>query len=271
MRKQIILVGLILVMCGLTFSASAPLALDEEADVSITADASPEVVVTGSNVTYILTIANEGPGVARGVVATDVLPDETTFVSCDATGGGICGGLGNNRTVTFNAIMPDAFETVTLVAVVNCQEPDGDEIGNTASVRSSTPDPDADEDDNETVFITTSNPPPVIAGEKATPSALWPPNHRMVDIRVDYTVIDNCGPIRIDLDVASNEAIDATGDGHTSPDWEVVDEHHVRLRAERAGNQWGRLYTIAITATDSANQSVTQTVAVQVPHHRLRQ
>src|SRR5439155_16532562 len=96
----------------------------------------------------------------------------------------------------------------------------------------------------------------------------WPPNHKMVDITVDYRVLDNCGPVRLALNVASNEAIDGTGDGHTAPDWQVADEHHVQLRAERAGNGSGRVYTIGITAVDSANQSATQSVTVRVPHDR---
>src|SRR5689334_6007828 len=36
------------------------------------------------------------------------------------------------------------------------------------------------------------------------------------------------------LSVSSNEPTDGPGDGHTAPDWEVVDAHHVLLRAERA-------------------------------------
>ena len=43
--------------------------------------------------------------------------------------------------------------------------------------------------------------------------------------------------------------MDGTGDGDTSPDWEVIDAHHVLLRAERAGNGSGRIYTITVTVT----------------------
>ena len=137
-------------------------------------------------------------------------------------------------------------------------------------MRSSTPDPDADEDENEAVSITASNPPPQIVGERASPSVLWPPNHKLVDVTVDYRVLDNCGPVRVALEVASNEAINGTGDGNTEPDWQVADEHHVQLRAERAGNGTGRIYTIGITVVDSANQTATQSVAVSVPHDRSR-
>jgi uncharacterized repeat protein (TIGR01451 family) len=270
MMKRLATIAGVLLLYGVTFSATQAVGLDDEAELSIGVDASPETVVTGSYVTYTVTVGNEGPGIASGVVVTDVLPDETTFVSCQATGSGICGGTGNDRNVTFNSMMPESTETITLVALVNCEQPDGAEIGNTASVRSSTPDPEADEDESETAFITASNPPPIITGEKATPSALWPPSHKMADIAIDYQVIDNCGPIRLELSVSSNESIDGAGDGHTAPDWQVVDAHHVRVRSERSGNLTGRIYTIAITAVDSADQATTQTVTVGVPHNRSR-
>jgi len=57
-----------------------------------------------------------------------------------------------------------------------------------------------------------------------------------------------------------------TGDGDTSPDWEIVDAHHVRLRAERSGAGSGRIYTITITATDSRGNVSSQIVSVSVAH-----
>jgi hypothetical protein len=58
------------------------------------------------------------------------------------------------------------------------------------------------------------------------------------------------------------------GDGDTGPDWEVVGPNAVRLRAERSARGSGRVYTITITATDSAGNASTQTVNVTVPHNR---
>ena len=109
-------------------------------------------------------------------------------------------------------------------------------------------------------------PAPVISETSATRALLWPPNHRMVDVRVDYTVTDPC-PNTCVLTVSSDEPVNDIGDGNTSPDWEVIDAHHVRLRAERAGPGDGRTYTINITCTNDTNQlSSTKTVTVLVPH-----
>jgi hypothetical protein len=88
----------------------------------------------------------------------------------------------------------------------------------------------------------------------------------MVDVVVNYTVTDNCGIDTCTLSVASNEPVDGTGDGDTSPDWLIIDPHHVQLRAERAGTGTGRVYTITITCADSANNNTVRTTQVTVPH-----
>ena len=94
---------------------------------------------------------------------------------------------------------------------------------------------------------------------------LGPPNHKLVNVTVDYEVISACS-VTCTLSVSSNEPVDGTGDGDTSPDWIVFDAHHVQLRAERAGKGNDRVYTITITCTDDAGNSSSQTVTVTVPH-----
>jgi hypothetical protein len=110
---------------------------------------------------------------------------------------------------------------------------------------------------------------PLISNASASPSSLWPPNHKMEDVAINYTTADNCTPsgsIVCTLSVTSNEPVEGGGDGDTSPDWEVIDAHNVRLRAERSGGGNGRIYTITIRCTDAAGNVTTQTVTVTVPH-----
>ena len=241
------------------------------ADLSITKTASPDPVTTGDDLTYTVTVTNNGPDPATSVTVTDNLPPETTFVSCSSTGGGVCGGSGNNRTVTFALLPSGASETITFVANVNCSVADGTVISNTATVSSSTPDPDPN-NDSSTATATASNPPPTITNATADPSSLWPPNHRMVNVTVSYDVTDNCPlpPNSCTLSVTSNEPVLGHGSGHTSPDWIVVDDHHVLLRAEREGGGNGRIYTITITCTDSGGNSSTEEVEVTVRHDQGR-
>lgn len=238
---------------------------DDEAYLLINTDVSPDVVVSGSNVTYTVSVTNEGTAPAAPFVVNDTLPAGTTFVSCHATGGGICGGSDNERTINFDTLAPESSATITLVATVECSLADGVELDNTATLHLLTPDPEDEEGENETMSILVSNPPPSITGVAASPATLSPPNHKMVSVTIGYNVTDNCGPVVTKLRVASNEPANGTGDGDTAPDWEVLDEHHVLLRAERSGNGSGRTYTVTITATDSANQSSSRQVSIKVP------
>ncbi|MDQ3804513.1 MAG: alpha-amylase family glycosyl hydrolase, partial [Acidobacteriota bacterium] len=96
---------------------------------------------------------------------------------------------------------------------------------------------------------------PALSGLSVSPSVLSTPNHKMVDVAVSYTAADDNGAVTCTLAVASNEPDDGAGDGDTAPDWEVLDEHHVRLRAERAGAGAGRVYTVKITCTDAAGNT----------------
>lgn len=110
------------------------------------------------------------------------------------------------------------------------------------------------------------NTPPNITSESANPALLWPPNHTMRDVNVNYTAVDNCSS-NCTLTVTSNEPENGTGDGDTAPDWEVIDPYHVRLRAERAAIGNGRMYTITVTCTDGAGNSTSKDVAVFVTHN----
>ncbi|MEN3333429.1 MAG: cyclomaltodextrinase / maltogenic alpha-amylase / neopullulanase, partial [Blastocatellia bacterium] len=124
--------------------------------------------------------------------------------------------------------------------------------------------------DNSNACMTTlnviDNTPPTISGIEVNPSVLWPPNHKMVNVTVNYTSADNCGATTCTLSVSSNEPVSGLGDGDTAPDWEIVDAHHVRLRAERSSSGSGRVYTITITCTDGGGNSTSRTVTVTVPH-----
>jgi uncharacterized repeat protein (TIGR01451 family) len=234
-------------------------------ELSITQTASPDPVLTGSNVTYTITIKNSHPEAAQSVTVTDILPAETTFVSCTATDGGICTGLNNMRAIKFAVLPGGATATIRLVANVNCPVANAVRIINTATVSSESPDSDPS-NNSSSAMVTTSNPPPVISNQSVNIQSLTPPNHKMRDVTVSYTVTDNCGPLSNRLSVTSNEPINGTGDGDTAPDWEIVDANHVRLRAERSGRGSGRVYTLTITSTDSAGNSSSKQVFVSVPH-----
>jgi hypothetical protein len=115
-----------------------------------------------------------------------------------------------------------------------------------------------------TVKDTTS---PQIGTVTATPSSLWPPNHKLVPIHVGVSATDNCSPVSCKIiSVASNEPTSGLGDGDQSPDWQITGALDVQLRAERSGNGNGRTYTITVQCSDSSGNTATKAVQVRVPH-----
>ena len=99
----------------------------------------------------------------------------------------------------------------------------------------------------------------------------------MVDVTVSYTSTDNCTAASCKLSVSVTEGGDRDGhdndhddddhgDGHGGQDWQIIDAHHVRLRAERSGHDGERIYTITITCRDGRGNTSTNTVKVRVPH-----
>jgi hypothetical protein len=112
------------------------------------------------------------------------------------------------------------------------------------------------------------NTPPQIQGLSVSQPSLWPPNHQMRDITLNYTTVDNCvSSLPVSVTITSNEPVNGTADGDTDPDWEVVDIHHIKLRAERASNGNGRIYTITVTVDDGCNPAVSRSTQVIVAHN----
>lgn len=238
--------------------------IPHEANLSITKGDAPDPVTTGGTLTYTLTVSNAGPDEAANVTVTDDLPSEVTFVSCSSTGSGTCGGFGNARTVSFASLASGATETITLTATVVCAVADGTTVSNTATVGSDTIDTDTS-DNSSTATTQASNPAPVVSAPVVDKATLWPANHQMVPVTVTYSASGNCGATACGLSVASNEPVNGSDDGNTAPDWQIVDEHHVLLRAERSGTGTGRIYTITVTCTDSAGNATVRAVDVTVP------
>jgi hypothetical protein len=107
--------------------------------------------------------------------------------------------------------------------------------------------------------------PPTIQSVTATPSNLWPDDHKMVDVTVAVVAVDNCdaAPVSRILGVTSNQAITGPGSGNTTPDYIINGDLTLQLRAERTQNE-DRTYTIQITTTDFSGNVSTATVVVTV-------
>ena len=111
--------------------------------------------------------------------------------------------------------------------------------------------------------------PPIIMNLNEDYEPLWPPNHQMVEVFIDYEIFDNC-PTTTEILISSNEPENGIGDGDQYPDWEVIDEHHVLLRAERSGKGNGREYYINIKVYDGSMNYAEEQVTILVPHNRKK-
>lgn len=105
-------------------------------NLALTKSVSPTAVRPGNNVTYTITVTNNGPAIANNVVVTDNLPAQVTFVSCSSTVGS-CGGSGNSRSLTVPLLALNGTATLTLVATVSPSAANGTVINNTATVTGS--------------------------------------------------------------------------------------------------------------------------------------
>ncbi len=116
------------------------------ADLAITKRSPHAFVTPGSTLTFSIIVRNKG-GIPAPVTVTDNLSGALTLTKCAATGNGVCGGSGNNVTVTFPQLAVGASEAVLLTAEVTGASV-GAVIFNTASISSPVPDPDMSANSN---------------------------------------------------------------------------------------------------------------------------
>jgi hypothetical protein len=109
---------------------------------------------------------------------------------------------------------------------------------------------------------------PSIAGAAPSTASLWPPTQKMVPVTIAVSASDvvDGEPVCTVTGVSSNEPVGGPGAGGTAPDWTVTGALSLNVRAERAGNGSGRVYTIAITCADRAGNTSTTTARVTVAH-----
>jgi uncharacterized repeat protein (TIGR01451 family) len=163
--------------------ASDVLHFEAAADLSITKSHVPEPVVAGTNLTYTITVRNNGPSTAPNVVVKDILPIEVNLISATPNIGS-CGGTAvpgdpaQPLTCDLGAMANAVVRTITVVVKVKPDTPAGTVIVNNASVASDAADPDNSDNivtsaatvaaDADLSITKTDSPDPVLAGAPLT-------------------------------------------------------------------------------------------------------
>jgi parallel beta-helix repeat protein len=124
-----------------------------------------------------------------------------------------------------------------------------------------------DSEPNE-VKITVDDTTPPEFTLAVSPTALWPPNKKMVMITPSWTVSDNCDatPDVSLVSVSMNES-ETRSNAHTGDDIQVGQDGTIYVRAER--NRTGdRIYTITYQAVDDSGNAAVRSATVTVPRKR---
>jgi uncharacterized repeat protein (TIGR01451 family) len=227
-------------------------------DLVLAKTSAAATAITGSDVSYTLTVQNTGLVPANNVRVVDLLPADLQLVSC--TSSGACGTSVGGPTLSFASLAGAASGTAAISARLSCAVGDGTVIVNRATASFALADP-TPADNAASAAITAVNPAPVVSGVSVDHPVLWPPNKKMYTVTVSYEATDNCAGTVCSLAVTSNE-------GSAGSDWQVIDAHTLLLRADRAGNGPGRTYSIAISCKDSGGAVAAEIATVVVPHNQ---
>jgi uncharacterized repeat protein (TIGR01451 family) len=90
-----------------------PIAVLVQNDLSVTVAANPDPADVRSNLTYTVTVVNSGPGVATGVMVTNLLPAEVNLLSV-ATSQGNSTSVGRVVTCNLGSLAGGGMATVTI-------------------------------------------------------------------------------------------------------------------------------------------------------------
>ncbi|MDQ6525010.1 hypothetical protein RB608_15430 [Nocardioides sp. LHD-245] len=166
--------------------ATAVTGIVRSADLSILKTVDQDPVVPGDDLTYTVTIINDGPSQATAVTVTDTLPPALTSATATSSIGSCDPVTGVILTCTVAALDPDTSMVVTITGTL---DPDVDPgtVTNSATVISATPDPDLS--DNTSQVATSTAPADLAVATTANVAEVAPGG------AITWTVdVSNAGP-----------------------------------------------------------------------------
>lgn len=146
--------------------------LTPQADLQVTITDNPDPVMSGSNITYTITVLSNGPSDATMLQLLNAVPANTTFVSFTAPAGWTpntpaVGGTGNVTATRTTLTVGDGAQVFTLVVKVNVGTPNNTIITDTVTVSSTTTDLVGGNNSAMTTTTVTASALPIISGAGA--------------------------------------------------------------------------------------------------------
>jgi hypothetical protein len=108
----------------------------------------------------------------------------------------------------------------------------------------------------------TDNESPQLSELTLSVKRVWPPSNKMKRVAVYYTSSDNAKNVITELSVQSNNTEPA------KKDYEVINNHMMRLKASRLPSGEARIYTIIVTSTDEAGNRTRRATSIAVSKTR---
>ena len=126
-----------------------------------------------------------------------------------------------------------------------------------------------------TTHVTVRDTAPPALRVTLSPDALWPPNHKLVQITATVETSDSCdaNPAVALVSITSNEQDNGLGDGDEPNDIQAVNGGPILfgtnvqtflLRAERSGMGTGRIYTVNYMVRDASGNETLASAQVSV-------
>ena len=104
------------------------------------------------------------------------------------------------------------------------------------------------------------NEPPVLSPITLSTKKLSSASNRMKRVGVYYTASDNAAEVINVLFVSSNDP----NSNSTIRDWQIINNHLVRLKSSGLSNGEPRVYTITVTSTDASGNITKRTTSISV-------
>jgi uncharacterized repeat protein (TIGR01451 family) len=173
-------------------SAEVDVTISTQSDYGIALTASPDPVNAGTNLTWTMTVTNNGPSTGMTASVSLPLPAGTTFVSLGAPAGWSCSSpaFGTNGAVTCSltaSMNPSTQAVFTVVSKVDSSTPSGTTLSATATV--SSPDDMFPINDSATAGVQTTTLSDLAVTKIVVPATNFPGS------ALQYTIIvSNSGP-----------------------------------------------------------------------------